>query len=115
MSEHAPTSGFFSALFDFSFTSFVTSSIIRVLYVLATIGLGLLAGVVLVGGLMAGGIQALFAFLWAPLMFLLGLIYVRILLELVIVVFRIGENVAFLARTGGDAETPLSEPPRPVP
>jgi len=38
-----PRKGFFEALFDFSFSEFITARLIRLLYVLALIGLALFA------------------------------------------------------------------------
>jgi hypothetical protein len=98
--------GFFGRLFDLSFNEFVTTKIIKVLFVLAIIGsafgglaimLGLFAtktffGVV--GGLIAG-----------PLAFLLYVIAARVWMEVLIVLFRIAENTAKLA---GRGESPPS-------
>ena len=88
--SQASEPSFFSALFDVSFSNFVTNRIIKVLYILALIGVTIGALVFLVTGLTQGGGAALLALIVAPLYFLLGLIYIRVLLEVIIVLFRIG-------------------------
>ena len=84
--------GFFSDLFDLSFTRFVTTKIIKVLYVLAMVLIGLFALVWVVAAFrdsVALGVLSLFVLV--PLVSLLYLIYTRVLLEFVIQVFRITE------------------------
>ena len=86
--------GFFGSLFDYSFSSFVTPRIIKVLYVLATILISLWTlfldrrRLQRVRG--AGGAMLLIG---GPLFFLFSMIYARVFLELVIVFFRINGNV----------------------
>jgi hypothetical protein len=90
--------GFFGALFDFSFTDFVTSRIIKILYGLSIflIGLATLAFVIFsFGASPATGIFMLL--IVGPLIFILGVIYTRILLEIIIVLFRIAEHTATMA------------------
>ena len=75
--------GFFASLFDFSFTSLVTTKIIKALYVISVIVIGLSSlGLV------------------APLVALLWLIYTRVILELFIALFRIAENTSELVAQG---------------
>ena len=106
--------GFVTALFDYSFTSFVTPKIIKILYVLATIVVSLV-------DTRAGprGLQQLeqrrnsTLVIAGPLFFLLSMIYARVFLELVIVFFRINGNVQELrdGRSGG----PVQPMPSPAP
>ncbi len=107
-----PSSGrSFFALFDFSFREFVTPRIIRVLYVLALIIIALYAigGLIAVVASLADGavLRALFFLLLIPVGLLLAMAYVRVLLEIMVVVFRIGENIQVLA----DAARPAWPPP----
>ena len=72
--------GFFAALFDVSFTSFVTTRIIKVLYIitLVVIGLGALAFVIAAfAQSAAGGLITLV--IVAPLVSLLYVIYTRVM------------------------------------
>jgi hypothetical protein len=90
--------GFFGALFDFSFTDFVTSKIIKLLYGLSIflIGLGILVFVIFSFG--ASPVAGIFMLLIVgPLIFILGVTYTRILLEIIIVIFRIAEHTATMA------------------
>ena len=90
--------GFFGRLFDLSFNEFITTKIIKVLYVIAMVasafgGLAVMFGMFatktffgVVGGLIAG-----------PVLFLVYVILARVWMEVVIVLFRIAENTAKLA------------------
>lgn len=101
--------GFFASLADLSFRSFVTGRVISFLYVvsliLVTINAILVAGQVsLLVGAFLGGISDSSALGWivgilvflllGAVVLLLSVIYVRVLLEIVIVLFRISENTA---------------------
>lgn len=111
--------GFFASLLDLSFRHFITGRIIALLYVisliLVTVYAVLAAGQVsILAGAFTGGwldsvalgwILGIFLFLiLGPLLLLLGVIYVRVVLEIVIVLFRISENTAEIndrLRVGG--------------
>jgi hypothetical protein len=89
---------FFGSLFDFSFTNFITSKIIKLLYGLSILGAAVLAFVVIIAGFARGTGSGVFALLiFAPLVFLLCVIYTRVGLELIIVLFRIAEHIAQIA------------------
>ncbi|WP_300606001.1 DUF4282 domain-containing protein [Trebonia sp.] len=96
--------GFFGSLFDFSFTSFVTPKIIKVLYVLVTIWTVLWALIFLrIGfhyGGMAGGILTLVVI--DPIFVLLTLGAYRVVLEFFAVIFRIYEEVRVIRGRGDD-------------
>ncbi|HET6510106.1 MAG TPA: DUF4282 domain-containing protein [Baekduia sp.] len=84
--------GFFSSLFDLSFTSFVTTKIIKVIYVLSLILIGLFALAFIVAAFQDSAAAGLFVLIIAaPLGALLYTIYTRVILEFIIQVFRIGE------------------------
>ena len=117
MSTDRPADGgFFASLFDFSFRSFITTRIIQVLYVLAIIAAGFWAVALLVAGLSQGGATAFFALVGAIIGFFLAIIYIRVLLELVIVIFRIGEHTESMAQSlagGGPQRWQAPEPTIP--
>jgi hypothetical protein len=95
--------GFFASLFDFSFTKFITTKIIKLLYGLGVVVSILGAGVAILlpvfkGYSSEGGkILALILF---PLLALLGIIIIRVWLEIIIVMFRIAEHTGEIAMQG---------------
>lgn len=99
--------GFFAALFDFSFTSFITLRFLKVIYGVLVV-LILLSGVVfLISGLSRGGSAALLSLVGVPVVTLLYLVLARIYMELIALFFRIGENTSLMARAaGGGAPEP---------
>ncbi len=90
--------GFLSSLFDFSFESLVTPRIIRVLYIIsvALIGLAILVGAI--GALAYDGGVSVVMLILAPVGFLIGVIYVRVMLELIMVIFSIADGVRDVSR-----------------
>jgi len=90
--------GFFGRLFDLSFNEFITTSIIKVLYIIAIIG-SAIGALFILGGLFAtktfGGV--LMGLILAPIVFILYVILARVWLEVLIVLFRIAENTAKIA------------------
>ena len=91
--------GFFELLFDFSFSEFVTTKIIKVLYVLAIHGAGIAALMTLFSGFATKSFSGvLYGLVMTPIVFLLGTLVARIWLETLIVLFRIAENTTKLVR-----------------
>ena len=92
--------GFFGALFDFSFSSFITTKIIKLLYIIIAIGcvISLVAATFMQGfmGFISGLIGVVVVFLLS-----------RIYLELMIVLFRMAENLEVIANRSKTGETEL--------
>lgn len=87
--------GFFAGLFDFSFRNFITVKIIKVLYILAIVGICLVGLATLANGfrMMRYGVGAgIVQVLLAPVITLLGIIWSRVLLEIIVVLFSIANN-----------------------
>ncbi len=103
--------GILGALFDFSFSTFVTTKIVKILYVLGVALSALIALIILVSGLASGSVlMALGGIILAPIAFLIYVLVCRIWLELVVVVFRIAENTAIIAAASsspGPDATPM--------
>ena len=57
--ETISTGGFFSALFDFSFKSYITKRALSIIYVLAAIFIGLATLFFVISGLASGGAGAI--------------------------------------------------------
>jgi hypothetical protein len=114
-----PEQGFLASLFDVEFKSLITTKVIKVLYILSMIVIGLAALAFVVAAFansVAGGLIVLL--IVAPLVALLYLIYVRVLLEIVIAVFRIMETNTELvtlqrAHGGGGPGPGVAAPPPP--
>ena len=97
----AESKGFFGALFDFSFTSFVTTKIIKVLYVLILV-LAVLSA--LTYTVLAFKVSPGFGFLTLvigdPLFIIIVMAFWRLVLEAFVVVFRISEDIRALRERG---------------
>ena len=95
------TQGFINSLFDFSFTSFVTPKVIRVLYALIMIGVGLgvLFFVILAFRLNAT-LGAITLLILGPVYFLVTMAFYRLVLEFFMVTFRIYEELHLIRRRG---------------
>lgn len=93
------SNGFFASLFDLSFSSFITTKLIKVLYVLSLVGAGILCLNLILNGFANSVLQGLLMLVVvAPLAFLFFAIYMRVILELIIVVFRIAEHTNEIAK-----------------
>lgn len=95
--------GFFSGLFDFGFTTFITLKFLRVIYTVLVVLILLAGAVFLVAALARGGASGiLFGLIIIPILTLLYLVIARVSLEAIALFFRIGENTSLLvAATGG--------------
>ncbi|MDZ7265564.1 MAG: DUF4282 domain-containing protein [candidate division KSB1 bacterium] len=91
-------SGFFTRLYDFSFSEFITPKIISTLF-----GIGILAAAfgafVFIGwGFKAGGFFfGLLCIILSPLVFVFYTIILRVGLEITIILFRIADHVTTIA------------------
>jgi Domain of unknown function (DUF4282) len=94
--------GFVGSLLDFSFSSFVTPKIIKVLYILFTIWTGLMGLSILIIGFKTGGVAGgLFTLIIIePIFLLLTLGVYRVVLEAFMVLFRIYEEMKQLREHG---------------
>ncbi len=93
--------GFFGALFDFSFTSFVTTKIIKVLYVLILV-LAVLTALVytIIAFKVSAGFGILTLVIGDPLFIIIVMAFWRLVLEAFAVVFRIAEDIRALRERG---------------
>jgi hypothetical protein len=123
--------GFFGSLFDISFTSFVTTKIIKVIYVLTLVMIGLVALAFVVGAFHESAALGLFVLvIGAPIGALIYTIYARVILEFIVQVFRISEllrdqnqlqrsaftTAGWLPGEAGPTVPPMTAPsPVPVP
>jgi len=109
----ADARGFLGALFDFSFTSFVTTRIIKVLYVLILVLASITA---LIYTIVAFRLSAAFGLLTLvigdPLFIIIVMAFWRLILEAFIVMFRVAEDIRALRErsdsgAGAGRQSPL--------
>lgn len=91
--ETAVKEGFFSSLFDFKFDKLITIRVMSFLYTLFVFGAGVWGLLWVLSGVRRGGGGVAFALVVGGVGFLLATVIVRIYLEVVVVLFRILENV----------------------
>ena len=94
--------GFLRSLFDFSFSSFVATKVVKVLYVLVVLIAAIYTLLLLAVGFRAGtGVGLLFLVVVCPLFFIVFVAVYRVLLEVMVVIFRIADDLAEIRRRGG--------------
>ena len=82
---------FIETLFDFSFTTFVSETVVKVLYALAIVLAAVSALGIIVSGFASGFGAGIFALVFAPILFIVWVLLARIMLEVFIVIFRIAD------------------------
>jgi len=100
--QAADARGFLGALFDFSFTSFVTTKIIKVLYALIMVMVSLSALVFTISAFRSSALYGLLVLVIGdPLFIIIVMAFWRLVLESFVVVFRIAEDIRALRERGG--------------
>lgn len=84
--------GSFAALFNFSFSRFVTLKLISVIYVLAIVLLLAATIAAVYESFVENTNLGIAALLVSPFIFIISLLVTRVWLELIVVLFRIEEN-----------------------
>ncbi len=81
-----------NSLFDMSFSAFITTRVIKVIFIIGMVfaGLGVLA--LIGGGFASGFMRGLLMLVLSPVIFLIYVLFVRIWCEMIIVVFRIANR-----------------------
>jgi Domain of unknown function (DUF4282) len=104
---------FIQGLLDFSFTTFITQKLIKVMYGLGMVLLGLWALVFIFGGFATGFTAGITTLVLAPIALIAAVIVLRIYLEIAIVLFRIADHTSQIASAskagqGGSSHAPTS-------
>jgi hypothetical protein len=86
--------GFFTTLFDFSFSEFIVPKIVKILF-----GIGILAAAIgalafIFWGFRGGVVGGIITIILSPVVFIIYTILVRVYLEVVLVLFRIADNTS---------------------
>jgi uncharacterized membrane protein YphA (DoxX/SURF4 family) len=94
--------GLLRSLYDFGFTSLITTRIIKFVYALLVISYSIVAVILLLVGLASrNSAGILFAIIFVPIFYLIYLIMLRILMEMIVVFFKIGEDVHVIRHRAG--------------
>jgi len=92
--SYGDAKGFFGALFDFSFSHFITPKIVKVAYVISTVLLGLAFLAYLLLALASEEpALAVLVIIFGPIIVLLYLIFIRMTLEFFVAIVRMSEDV----------------------
>lgn len=78
-------------LFDFTFSTFITTKIVKVCYVLGMIGIGISTVAIIASSFAQSTLGGVVALVLSPIIFFVMLIICRVWMELIIVIFRIAE------------------------
>lgn len=89
----------FGLLFDFSFKRFLTPRLVRILYSLSLLAALLSALAWVARGFSEGFMKGLFALVTGPIAFLLYVLTARVIMEVVLAIFRIAEHIEKLPTT----------------
>lgn len=99
--SYSTARGFLDSLFDFSFTNFVTTKVIKFLFVLSIVVAGLAAlQIIKLSANSGSGISPMLALILAPIVFFGYVLLARVWLEIIMVVFRMAEHLAEIAQQG---------------
>lgn len=85
--------GFLAALFDFSFTTFITPMIVKFVYILATVGTGLFFLFFLVTAFKGSAAIGLLVLIVGPVFAIVYLAFVRMTLEFYLAVTRMSQDI----------------------
>ncbi len=92
-------SNFFKSLFDMSFDEFITTKIIKILYIISIIGSGIIGLMIILSGFATNsGAMGVFFLILGPVVAFINIIVSRVWLELIMVIFKIAENTNIIAR-----------------
>ena len=96
---------FLSTLFDFSFSEFIAPKIIKILYAIGIFIVALATLVFILSGFSTGFGRGIFMLIVSPIVFLIYAIFVRVSMEIIIVLFRIYEKMGFSEESVEDTDT----------
>ena len=93
---------FFASLFDFGFSELITPRIIRVVFIIGIVFIALssLTWLFTIAEWM-GGAGIIMGLIFSGLSFLLGVVALRMWLEVIMVIFRIADDLSALRASGG--------------
>jgi Domain of unknown function (DUF4282) len=103
----AQAKGFLGSLFDFGFNNFIAPKLVKAIYIVLVVVLsigGVIEAIAAISLMASGGAAVLLGLLLlvlTPVLWLLGLMIYRVMLELMIVLFKISEDLRSIRGTSG--------------
>ncbi|KQC08308.1 MAG: hypothetical protein APR54_00480 [Candidatus Cloacimonas sp. SDB] len=88
---------FLAALFDVSFSEFITTKLIKIIFVIGIVIAAIVALFFIIGAFVSSFWAGLGSLIISPIIFLIYVLIIRIWLELIIVIFKIAENSKIVA------------------
>ena len=95
---------FISALFDFSFSSFVAEKLIRVLYILLLILILIVAVITVFTSFMGSFWTGILSLIFAPIGIVVFAVLARVWLEFIVVIFRIADYAKTIAENSARSD-----------
>jgi hypothetical protein len=93
--------GFFARLFDLSFDQFVTTSVVKVIFIVVVSLQGLYALSLVIIAFAASSTGGIITLLLAPVGWFFAVLLTRVWLELMVVIFKIKEDLGAIRTRGG--------------
>jgi len=93
MKKKIKSGKFLKHLFDFSFKKFITTRVIAFIFWVNVILAGILGILIIIGGFKQTIVLGIFALVLVPVCYIVYVSILRVILELMAVIFRIGEYV----------------------
>jgi Domain of unknown function (DUF4282) len=93
--------GFFARLFDLSFNQFVTTSVVKVIFIIMVVIQGLYALGVIISFFTLSATAGIVAFILAPICWFFAVLLTRVWLELMVVIFKIKDDLGAIRNHGG--------------
>lgn len=94
-----------SAMLDFSFSHFITLSVIKLLYIVGLVLIALMWVGMTITSFTAGIVQGVGVLVIGAVVAVIYMVLFRVWLELIVVIFRIGENTSKLVELRGGSPT----------
>ncbi|MFG0256984.1 MAG: DUF4282 domain-containing protein [Phycisphaerales bacterium JB043] len=91
-----------SRLFDWSFSTFITLDVLKLVYMLLIVLHTIVALGLVITGFSQGVLAGLGALIMATIVWFLALILTRVYLECLVALFRIAENTSILVADSGE-------------
>ncbi len=90
---------FLTSLFDFGFSKFITPTLIKFLYIVSVVLVGIAALMMILTGFIKGVLFGIIALIIAPVVFIVEIALIRLGLETLICIYRTANYTAELARS----------------